>query len=72
MVGGLAPATQVGAFVASLDQHRQRTLSAWGEPDELVVGSFRQLREAASDALYRGLACCEATEIHSGFEGTLN
>lgn len=63
-VGGFVPAPDVPKARARLTQERARL-----ECDEL---DLRKLDEALGTAEHLGVAFCEATEIYSGFEGSLN
>lgn len=72
MVGALVTPPRVVELLAALREHHEALVGAWGDPNEYTRLSLRKLQEAAADALYRGLSFCEATEIYSGFGGTLN
>ncbi len=72
MVGAMVPADRVEEFVGALRANEAALINTWGDSSEFAQVSFQKLREAAEDALHRGLAFCEATEIYSGFSGVMN
>lgn len=63
-VGGLVPATATGAARAHLAGHQGKLA---GDPVDL-----RKIDEALGVAGRLGVAFCEATEVYSGLEGSLN
>jgi hypothetical protein len=73
MAGGFVAAANGPKLCALLEEHRaklERCYSKTGEPE--LATTVKKLLEAANDARLRKLPFVEATEVYSGFGGSLN
>ncbi len=75
MLGGYVQPKQVTSFREWMEEHTEEMINAcldegWSEEEARVP--FQKIMEPLREAEYRKMGFLEATEIYSGFEGTMN